>query len=307
LLERLAARRTLVRYDQRGCGLSDRDVADVSFDAWTSDLEAVIDASGHKRFALLGISQGGAAAVAYAVRHPERVSHLVICGGFTRGALRRNPSPERESAARAMVELVRFGWGSAAPSFRHVFSLQFLPEADAAQLRLFDELQRVSASPEVAARTIEAFDHIDVAALAPQVRVPTLVLHSRHDAREPFEEGRALASAIPEAQFVPLDSRNHLPVRGEPAFEALCAAVDDFLGSDSPTAAPAGYADLTRRERQVLHLVAQGLDNATIAGRLGISGKTVRNHVSNILDKLEVNGRAEAIVHAREAGFGRPE
>ncbi|MCL4798512.1 MAG: alpha/beta fold hydrolase [Burkholderiales bacterium] len=307
LLERLAARRSLVRYDQRACGLSDWRVADISFEAWVSDLEAVAEATGFARFALLGISQGGAAAIAYAVRHPQRVSHLVLCGGFARGALRRDPTPEQAGAARALVQLVRFGWGGGAPSFRHVFSLQFLPHAGAEQLRQFDELQRVSASAENAARTIAAFDHIDVADLVPQVRVPTLVLHSRHDARVPFEEGRFLAATIPGAHFVPLESHNHLPLAGEPAFAEMTAAIEDFLGADSPTAAPDAYAELTRREREILHLVAQGIGNAAIAERLAINVKTVRNHLTSIFDKLGVGDRAQAIVRAREAGFGRSE
>lgn len=305
LIQRLASRRTLIRYDQRGCGLSDRNVADISFDKWASDLETVIEEAGLRRFALLGISQGGASAIAYAVRHPDRVSHLVLLGGFARGALRRDPTPERAAAARAMLDLVRYGWGSAVPSFRHVFSLQFLPNASAEQLRWFDELQRVSASADTAARTIAAFDHIDVSDLAPRIGVPTLVLHSRHDARIPFEEGRALASSIPGACFVPLDSHNHLPIADERAFEEMCDVIDRFLNHDSPGSAPAAYADLTRREHQILHLMAQGLDNAAIAERLVISVKTVRNHVSNIFDKLGVAGRAQAIVQAREAGFGK--
>jgi len=307
LLKRLAAGRTLVRYDQRACGLSDWDVEDISFERWADDLAAVVDSAGLRRFALLGISQGGAAAMAYTVRHPERVSHLVLCGGFARGALCREPGPESEAAARAMQELIRFGWGRATPSFRHLFSLQFLPHASAAQLRCFDELQRVSASPANAARTIAAFDHIDVSDLAPRIEVPTLVMHSRRDARIPFEEGRSLASTIPGACFLPLDSDNHLPIADEPAFAEMTAAIDEFLRRDSPTAAPPAFADLTRREHEVLHLVARGLDNAAIAARLGISAKTVRNHVSSILDKLDADGRAQAIVYAREAGFGGAE
>jgi len=305
LLERLAARRTLVRYDQRGCGLSDRGVADISFDAWASDLEAVVECAGLGRFALLGISQGGAAAVTYAARHPERVSHLVLCGSYIRGALRRDPGPERREAARAMVQLVRHGWGGRAPSLRHLFSLQFLPHASAEQLRWFDDLQRVSATAEDAARSIDAMDHIDVSALVAQVRAPTLVLHARHDGRVPFEEGRALASSIPGARFVPLESHSHLPLQPEPAFAEMMGAIDDFLAADSMAADPAEYPDLTRREREVLHLVAQGLDNAAIADRLSLTAKTVRNHMSRIFDKLDVRSRSQAIVCAREAGFGR--
>lgn len=307
LLEGLSAGRTLIRYDQRACGLSDWDVADISFEKWVCDLQAVTEAAGLKRFALLGISQGGAAALAYAARNPHRVSHLILCGSFARGALRRDPTPEREEAAAAMVNLVRFGWASATPSFRHLFSLQFLPKASAEQLRWFDELQRVSTSAGNAARTIAALDRIDVTDLVPGVAVPTLVLHSRYDARIPFEEGRTLASSIPGARFVPLDSHNHMPIEGEPAFVEFKTAVNDFLRSDSPTGDPAAYTELTRREREILHLVALGLDNAAIAGRLAIAAKTVRNHVTNIFEKLEVTGRAQAIVRAREAGFGKLE
>ncbi len=304
LLERLAAGRTLVRYDQRGCGLSDRDAADISFGAWAADLEAVVGCAGLRRFGLLGISQGGAAAIAYAVRHPERVSHLVLCGAFARGALRRDPTPERLEAAEALIQLVRHGWGGRSPALRHVFSLQFLPHASAEQLRQFDDLQRLSASAEVAARTIAEFDRIDVADLTRRVRVPTLVLHSRHDARVPFEQGRELASSIPGARLVPLESQSHLPLAPEPGFERLLEELDAFLAADSPTAEPPAPAGLTRREREVLHLLAQGLDNAAIAGRLTMSDKTVRNHVSRIFDKLEARTRGEAIVRAREAGFG---
>lgn len=304
LLERLATGRRLIRYDQRACGLSDWDVPDISFAKWTADLQAVTESAGLRRFALLGISQGGAAAVAYAVRHPERVSHLVLCGSFARGALRRDTTPERRAAAAAMLDLVRFGWGSATPTFRHLFSLQFLPNASADQLRSFDELQRVSASAENAARTIAAFDHVDVSSLAPQVNVPTLVLHSRHDARIPFDEGRFLATSIPGARLVPLDSHNHVPLADEPAFDEMTAAIDDFLPGAPGTAAPAACTALTRREREILELVAQGLDNNAIAGQLAIGVKTVRNHISSIFDKLDVNNRGQAIVLAREAGFG---
>ncbi len=303
LLARLATGRTLVRYDQRGCGLSDRTVAGIEFDKWVLDLRAVIDCSAPERFDLLGISQGAAAALAFAAQQPERVRRLVLCGGFARGDLCRGGDPERVAAARAMIELVRFGWGSATPSFRHVFSLQFLPHAGAEQLRRFDDLQRVSATPEVAARTIEAFDYIDVSELAPRVTAPTLVLHSRHDARVPFEEGRQLAASIPGAEFVPLDSHNHLPIAGESAFDEMTAAIDEFLGRDH-AGAGFGIAGLTPREREVLDRLARGLANEAIAADLGISPKTVRNHVSNIFDKLGAASRGEAIVKARDAGFG---
>lgn len=305
LLQRLASGRRLVRYDQRGCGLSDHDVGEISFEAWIADLESVIENAGLKRFALLGISQGGAVAIAYAVRHPERVSHLVLCGAYACGALRRDPSPGQEAVSRAMIQLVRHGWGSGSPSFRHLFSLQFLPTGSAEQLRSFDELQRMSTSAENAARTLSCFDEIDVGELVSKVTVPTVVMHSRHDARVPFEEGRLLASSIPDARFVPLESSSHLPLRGDPAFDEMMRTIDEVLVGDSPIGEPPTFTELTRRERAVLHLLAGGLENAVIAQRLGISVKTVRNHVTNIFDKIDVRNRAQAIVQAREAGFGK--
>ncbi|HEX6105170.1 MAG TPA: alpha/beta fold hydrolase [Gemmatimonadales bacterium] len=304
VLRRLASGRMLLRYDQRGCGVSDRSVADISFGAWVSDLAAVVECAGLGRFDLLGISQGGAIALAYAARHPDRVAHLVICGGYARGMLRRDPTPERQEAAGALLKLVRHGWGGRMPALRQLFSLQFLPDANAEQLRWFDDLQRVSATADVAARTLAEFDRIDVSDLLRLVEVPTLVLHSRHDARVPFQQGRELASGIRGAQFVPLESRNHLPLGTEPAFGEMMEAIGRFLATDSAAVEPAAYAELTNRERDILHLVAQGLDNAEIADRLSISIKTVRNHVSRVFDKLEVRTRSQAIVRAREAGYG---
>jgi pimeloyl-ACP methyl ester carboxylesterase/DNA-binding CsgD family transcriptional regulator len=304
-LARLAAGRMLVRYDQRACGLSDWKVDDISFEAWAADLVSVVDSAKLKRFALLGISQGGAVAVRYAARHPERVSHLVLLGAYARGSLRRDPAPDHAEALQALIRLVRYGWGGGSPTFRHLFSLQFLPHGSAEQLRLFDDLQRISASPENAARTLSGFDEIDIQDVLPQVSVPTLVLHARQDARIPFEEGRSLAASIPGACFVPLASANHIPLHGEPAFEEMMVAIDAFLAADSAVDEPPTLTDLTRRERDILHLLARGLANAAIAEQLSISVKTVRNHVSNIFDKLGVNDRAQAIVHAREAGFGR--
>jgi pimeloyl-ACP methyl ester carboxylesterase len=229
-LRELSRDHTLVRYDERGCGLSDWSASDMSVDAWVRDLEAVVDALGLARFPLLGISQGAPIAIAYAVRHPERVSHLVLYGGYLRGRLHRGLSPKEMDERDLMIRMVRVGWGQDHPAFRQVFTTLFIPDADREQIAWFNELQRVSATPENAARMLEAFDRIDVRALAPQVQVPTLVLHGKGDLRVPFVEGRLIATSIPGARFVPLESRNHLLLESEPAWPQFLQAVRDFLG-----------------------------------------------------------------------------
>lgn len=306
LLERLAARSTVIRYDERGCGLSDWEVNDLSFDAWVHDLETVVDASGLERFPLLGISQGGPIAIAYAVRHPERVSSLLLYGTYARGRLRRDPTPQQVEEAETLVKLVRLGWGRDNPAYRQVFASLFLPDATLKQVRAFTELQRISTTPENAARIVEGFDVIDVSDLAPKVKAPTLVLHVRGDARIPFEEGRLVASLIPDATFVPLEGSNHVLFPEDPAFEGVVAEIQRFLGLDEaePPSAEV-FPDLTPRERDILDLIARGLDNTQIAERLFITQKTVRNHVSNVFAKLGVSHRAEAVVRGREAGFGQ--
>jgi pimeloyl-ACP methyl ester carboxylesterase len=295
---------TLVRYDQRGCGLSDRDVNEFSLDALVADLEAVVDAVGLDRFPLFGASQGGAIAIAYAARHPERVSRLVIHGGYARGALKRVPTPEQLAEAKVLVDLVRLGWGRENPAYRQVFTSLMIPDSTAEEAASFNELERTSASPESAAKLLTSFGPIDVTSLAPGVRCPTLVTHARNDARVPFEEGRLIASLIPGARFVPLDGRNHVLLEREPAFRQLFGEVHAFLAAgETAERRSASFPDLTPREREILELVAHGLDNEAIASRLALSEKTVRNNITRIFDKLGVPTRAQAIVRAREAGF----
>ncbi len=294
----------LIRLDSRGCGLSDRDVARISVDALAEDLAAVISATNLERCALLGQSQGGAACIAYAARNPDRVSHLVLCGAFARGALKRNPTAEQRDAVEAMLRLIELGWGEPNSAFLQMFTSQFFPDATLEQMKSFNAIQRNATSPRTAARLARAFYEMDVSELLPRVRSPTLVMHSSGDCRIPFDEGRRVAAMIPGARFLPLESRNHLPLEGEPAFQRLVEAVTEFLPA-SPPAVPAGFAELSERERQIVDLIARGLDNAQIAARLELAEKTVRNHITHIFDKLAVENRAQAIVRAREAGFGR--
>lgn len=231
-LEELTRSHTLIYYDERGSGLSDWDAEDVSFEAWVRDIEAVVEAAGVQRFPLFGMSQGGAVAVAYAARHPDKVTRLIVHGGYARGWLKRNLTEEQREEEQLMIGLMRVGWGRENPAFRQVFALQLFPEATSEQLHALEEQMRISVSPHNAVRLESEMHRIDVRDLARQIIVPTLVLHSRDDAAVPFEEGRLLASLIPRAQFVALESKNHLLTEQESAWSKFVAAVRSFLSDD---------------------------------------------------------------------------
>ena len=229
LYRELARDHSLLRYDARGHGLSDRTPEDISFDAFVSDLETVIAAARLDRFALLGISQGCAAAVAYAVTHPERVSRLVLYGGYAVGWNRRSQTAGEKEEHAAMLTLMRLGWGKENPAFRQMFTSQFMPGATKEQSDWFNELQRISVSPEVAVRWLEVGGETDITDLLPRVSVPTLVMHARDDARVPFDAGRRMAAGIPGARFVTLQGRNHLFLETEPAFGQFLEHIRAFL------------------------------------------------------------------------------
>ena len=291
----LGKRHTVVRYDERGCGLSDRDVPVPDLERWVADLETVVDAAGVDRFALLGISQGAPVAIAYAARHPGKVTERILYGGYVRGRRRRD-DPAQEAQAEALLAAVKAGWGDGNPAYRRLFSSQFFPDGTPEQMAWFDDLMRVTTTADVAVRLREARGAVDVSALAPRVTAPTLVLHARRDEMVPYDEGRLAAGLIPGARLVPLDSRNHILLPGEEAAEVLFAQIDEFTGAPAPPQEPAAGAssmdDLSARELEVLELVAQGLSNEQIAERLFVSTRTVERHLSNVYAKLRLSGKA---------------
>jgi len=290
-----------VRYDERGCGMSGWAGGMLSAGQWVGDLGAVIDAAQLSGpVTLLGISQGAATCVSYAVQHPERVARMILYGGYARGAFLRG-TPETQRAFRAMLELARVAWEKDNPTFRQVFTARFIPGGTHEQLEWFNDLCRKTTTGAIVADLLEARAVVDITALLGQVRTPTLVLHARDDEVIPIEEGRRLASAIPGAEFVELESRNHVLLEHEPAWQRFQDAVLHFLQLEAPS--DAVFAALSAREREVLALMADGLSNTDIGERLRITEKTVRNHATSIFDKLGVWSRAQAIVFAREHGF----
>lgn len=305
-LTELSRDHTLVRYDERGCGLSDREVDDLSFDSWVADLESVVDALGLERFPLFGMSQGGPVCLAYAARHPERVSRIVLYGSYSVGWKHRGP-PSLRRREEALKQLMSDGWGRDNPAFRQVFTQMFIPDGTPQQMDWFNELQRRTTSPHIAVRLEEEFGDIDVRDDLRAIQCPVLVLHARRDEVIPFEAGRRLAGALPDSRFVALDGQNHVLLESEPAWERFLAEVRAFLGVDEAgrVTGANGLERLTERQREVLDLVAAGCSNDEVAGALGIATKTVKNHLTRIFSRLGVSTRARAIVRAREAGLGR--
>jgi pimeloyl-ACP methyl ester carboxylesterase/DNA-binding CsgD family transcriptional regulator len=304
----LASGRQLTRFDGRGYGLSDRHPGTLSFAAMRSDLEAVADAAQLSRFALLGFCHGGPLAIDYAVRHPERVSCLVLCGTYAQGLAQRDAS-ERGAAERdLLLRTIEIGWGHDSPAYRQVFATKAVPEAPAEVFTSYCRIQRASAEPRAALALTQLFWNIDVLDLLPQVRCPTLVLHATRDALVPFGQGHLLARSIAGARLVSLDSGNHDLLASEPAWPVLAHEIQEFLAAHDAAAAPAGGRSLevlSGRERAVLDAIARGLDNDEIAAALHLSEKTVRNYVTSIFAKLDFASRSRAIVWARDAGLGR--
>jgi pimeloyl-ACP methyl ester carboxylesterase/DNA-binding CsgD family transcriptional regulator len=301
-LEDLGEITTLIRYDERGFGLSDWNVTDFSLEARLRDLETVIDAVGLERFALMGMSGNSPVALAYAARHPERVTRVIMYGGWA-GATGDDTAEDQadEAAYRAMV---RAGWARPDPLFRRVFTNIFIPDATEEQMRWYDDLQRMSTSTENMLAAREARIRTFVGDQLRQIHAPTLVLHARDDRSIPFDLGRSVASELPNARLVPLESRNHILLRDEPSWRIFMDEAAAFMEPDRVQGAlgvtDADVATLSAREREVLHLAADGLSNDEIADRLTLSARTVERHLSNAYVKLGISGKA-----ARTAAVAR--
>lgn len=304
-LEFLWDRNRLIRYDPRGCGLSDRDIDNLSFDSWVRDVDAVLDAVGVDRVSLIGICQGGAVALRYAASRPERVERLVLYGTYARGRNRRDDVPLEPEKAKVMLDMLELGWADEDSAFMRSFATQFQPDGSLEHLQTWCRLQRQATSARNAVALTRIMFDIDVLDDAKEIQCPTLVAHVRDDAVVPLEEGRILAREIPGARFMALDSRNHFMLPKEPAWAELVDALAAFLPEMRESDELA--AILSLREQQVLSAIAEGLDNREIGAALEISEKTVRNHVSGILSKLGVSSRAKAIVRAIRAGLGTGE
>lgn len=308
-LEHFSSRYTLIRYDSRGSGLSDRDVRAISFDIWLRDFEAVLDAAGFESFFLLGTCQGGPLAVEYAARYPRRVERLVLYGSYARGLAKRSEIPHQAEKAKVLLDMLGLGWGQDSHAYQQVWGSLFQPGGSIEHLRSWSEQQRLSTSAETAALMFRTTFDIDVQDAARRIKCPTLVINPEREALVPLEEGRRLAGLIPDARFISLDTNNHMLLHEEPAWQRLVTEVEAFLRE--PAAKPQAsapkerFSGLTPREREVLEAIARGLDNGEIAARLQLSEKTVRNHITRVLDKIGVEHRYQAIVLARDAGLGR--
>ena len=299
----------VLRYDSRGCGLSDRKVGDLSFENWVRDFECVIETAALPRFSLVATCQGGPIAIEYAARHPERVSRLVLYGTYALGRLRWSELPNEVEKARVLLDLTRLGWAQENHAFQQVWASHFQPGGTLDHLRSWCDQQRKATSGDTAVRLLQIGWNVDVRSAARKIKCPVLIMHPERDAVVPIEQGRLLASLIPDSRFVQLDSENHMPLADEPAWPRLLAELRSFLAEPDgarptdPKRLP--LDELTPRERAVLEGIAEGLDNSQIAASLRLSEKTVRNHITRVFDKICVEHRYQAIVLAREAGLGR--
>jgi pimeloyl-ACP methyl ester carboxylesterase/DNA-binding CsgD family transcriptional regulator len=293
---------TVVRYDERGYGMSDWDVLDFSLEARVADLEAVTEDVGLDRFALMAMAQGGPLSIVYAVRHPERISRLIFYDSYA--ATMRDPTPEQLELSEAFQQLIKVGWAQPESEFRRVFTSRMIPGATEEQMRWLDELQRVASSADNVAAARRARLKDDVVDLLPQIQAPTLVLHSRHDRMNSFDEGVRIGSTVRGARMVVLDSSNHIILGVEPAWQVFVEEVAAFMAQDRflvPTLTDrAAAALLTSRELDILRLAAEGQDNAAIAESLTLSVRTVERHLQNAYVKLGVQGKS-----ARAAAVAR--
>jgi len=288
-----------VRYDERGCGLSDREVEDLTFDRWVEDLEAVIDAAGIEGpVNLLGVSKGAATAIAYAARYPDRVSRIIIYGGYAQGWGARG-DPRGAKLAKSIAELVALGWEMENPVFRELVTRRYIPGGSEEQVDWYNDLCLRTMTAEMAGRLLESRADVDVCHLLSRVAVPVLVIHPNRDEVIPFKEGRMLASELPNAEFVELETNNHIVLKHEGAWVRFKEAVLDFMERSPMTSRghAHGLGGLSRRENEILSLICEAKSNPEIAAVLSLSERTVRNHASNLFRKLGVRSRTEAILY----------
>jgi pimeloyl-ACP methyl ester carboxylesterase/DNA-binding CsgD family transcriptional regulator len=295
----------LLRYDVRGCGLSDRDPPDLSFENWVRDFARVIDAAAFDRFAILATCWGGSIAIEYAARHPERVSHLILYGTYARGRFRWPGRPNERERARALLDLMKFGWGQESHNLLRMWASAFQPGGSLEYMQSWAEQMRLATSADSAVRLLDVGWNVDVQNAARKLKCPVLVIHPERDLVVPIDEGRWLASLVPNSRFIQLESQNHMPLIDEPEWPGLVQEMRKFLsepGRQRTNGLP--LDELTPRQRAVLEAIADGLDNAEIANTLGLSEKTVRNHITHVFEKIRVQHRYQAIVRARDAGLG---
>ena len=297
----------LLSYDSRGCGLSERDPEDLSFEAWIRDFEFVIDAAGFQQFSILATCQHGPVAIEYAARHPQRVRKIVLYGTYSLGRMRRHDRPIEAEKTRVVPSLVKAGWAQD-NALLQIWAHAFQPSGTVEHWRSWCDFQRAATCAATATRMLEIGWNVDVRNAARKIKCPVLVLHPEGDHVVPIEQGRALVSLIPGSRFIEIDSDNHMPLADEPAWPHLVSEIRSFLAEPAPAIPARSHElpldELTPREYSVLEGIAEGMDNAQLAASLGVSEKTVRNHITRIFDKICVKHRYEAIVLAREAGLG---
>jgi pimeloyl-ACP methyl ester carboxylesterase/DNA-binding CsgD family transcriptional regulator len=313
LIDELSKSHTLVRFDIRGTGLSQRDASDFRFERLLQDLEAVVDALRLRRLSLMGHAQGAAMAACYAARHPDRCDRIVLVGSYLRGRIARIANAAESEQNDLFDHLIKAGWDAPTPAFRRVFSSLFFPDATATEWAAWDEVQKQAARGDTALGLTKTFGSIDLSDCVSQVDAPTLVIHCDGDLRVPVDQGRQLAASVRGADFVSLPCRNHYCLSRDAAWPEFLALLLGFLIPRVTTSeawqSPPSFArrlpnSLTAREEEVVELIAAGMANAEISTKLTISPNTLRNHIARIFVKLEVSARAQAIVKAREAGFG---
>lgn len=302
----MSERHTLVRYDPRGCGLSQRDITSLTFTDWVDDLEAVVDKLGLEKFPLIGMSQGAAVSVAYALRHPERISHLILYAPLIRGWQR--VSSAHAEQWRNIEKLVASDWGEKSLAFPAMFAHMFIPQGTTEQILWYTDIQRKTADKQMAVMIMKVLGELDLWSNLKDINVPTLVIQVAGDRCIPSERVKETAMLIPACEFASIDSNNHILLEDEPGWEQFKSIFRRCIPCPASTVAGSSPRDhrvleeLSKRERQILSELAKGHSNQEIANTLFISEKTVRNHITNIFAKLGVSTRSQAIVLGKDLG-----